>query len=211
MAPLLDYLTAALVTLLVVVDPPGLGPIFLGVTRGMNKEQQHSVGWRASVIGFGVLAFFAIAGEPFLRLLGITTPAFRIAGGLLLFAIAYEMVFDRSNTRKSETAETAITKDFISNVAAFPLAIPLIAGPGAITAVMLLSAQAHGEPAKFASLFLVIAFVTACCYVSFRLAGVINKLLGITGNVVLTRLLGIVLSALAVQFIVDGVRAIVAG
>ena len=75
MTPLLDYLTAALVTLLVVVDPPGLGPIFLGVTRGMNKEQQHSVGWRASVIGFGVLAFFAIAGEPFLRLLGITTPA----------------------------------------------------------------------------------------------------------------------------------------
>jgi multiple antibiotic resistance protein len=208
---IIDYITAALVTLLVVVDPPGLGPIFLGVTRGMNKAERHSVGWRASVIGAGVLAFFAIAGEPFLRLLGITAPAFRIAGGLLLFAIAFEMVFDRSTMRKNETAETAITKDFISNVAAFPLAIPLIAGPGAITAIMLLAAQAHGDPIKFGTLFLVIGFVTLCCYIAFQLADVINKLLGITGNVVLTRLLGIVLSALAVQFMVDGVRAAVAG
>jgi multiple antibiotic resistance protein len=206
-----DYITAALVTLLVVVDPPGLGPIFLGVTRGMTKAQRHSVGWRASVIGAGVLAFFALAGEPFLRLLGITTPAFRIAGGLLLFAIAYEMVFDRTQIRRTETAETAITKDFISNVAAFPLAIPLIAGPGAITATMLLAAQAHGEILKFGSLFLIIGFVTLCCYIAFRLANAINKLLGITGNVVLTRLLGIVLSALAVQFIVDGVRAAIGG
>src|ERR1700748_1187743 len=116
-----DYLTAALVTLLVVVDPPGLGPIFLGLTRGMSRDQRQAVAWRASVIGAGVLAFFALAGEPFLRLLGISTPALRIAGGLLLFAIAFEMVFDRSNIRKSETAQTAITKDFISNVAAFPL------------------------------------------------------------------------------------------
>jgi multiple antibiotic resistance protein len=208
---ILDYLSAAIATMLVVVDPPGLGPIFLGVTRGMSKEQRHSVGWRAGTIGFGVLAFFAVAGEPFLRLLGITTPAFRIAGGLLLFAIAFEMVFDRSQVRKNETAETAITKDFISNVAAFPLAIPLIAGPGAITGVMLLSAQAHGDPLKFGVLFLVLAFVTLCCFVSFKLADVINKLLGITGNVVLTRLLGIVLAALAVQFMVDGVRTIIAG
>ncbi|GLS18774.1 UPF0056 inner membrane protein [Labrys miyagiensis] len=206
-----DYLSAAIATMLVVVDPPGLGPIFLGVTRGMTKPQRHSVGLRASVIGFGVLAFFAVAGEPFLRLLGITTPAFRIAGGLLLFAIAFEMVFDRSQVRKSETAETAITKDFISNVAAFPLAIPLIAGPGAITGVMLLSAQAHGDLLKFAVLFLVLGFVTLCCFISFKLADVINKLLGVTGNVVLTRLLGIVLAALAVQFMVDGVRAIVVG
>ncbi|CAM5767622.1 hypothetical protein LMIY3S_02224 [Labrys miyagiensis] len=206
-----DYFTAAIVTMLVVVDPPGLGPIFLGVTRGMTRAQRHSVGLRASVIGFGVLAFFALAGEPFLRLLGITTPAFRIAGGLLLFAIAFEMVFDRSQVRKNETAETAITKDFISNVAAFPLAIPLIAGPGAITGVMLLSAQARGDLLKFGVLFLVLAFVTLCCFISFKLADVINKLLGVTGNVVLTRLLGIVLAALAVQFMVDGVRAIVAG
>ncbi|MDQ0393866.1 MarC family protein [Labrys monachus] len=206
-----DYLTAAIVTLLVVVDPPGLGPIFLGLTRGMTKDQRHAVAWRASVIGGGVLAFFALAGEPFLRLLGISTPALRIAGGLLLFVIAYEMVFDRSNTRKSETAETAITKDFISNVAAFPLAIPLIAGPGAITATMLLAEQAHGRIVDFGMLFVVIALVMVGCYVSFRLASVINRLLGITGNVVLTRLLGIVLSALAVQFILDGARAVLAG
>src|SRR4051812_39591128 len=136
---LVDFLTAAVVTLLVVVDPPGLGPIFLGVTRGMTAAQRRSVAWRAAVIATGVLAFFALVGEPFLRLLGITAPAFRIAGGLLLFWIAFEMVFERRSERKASTAEIAITKDHISNVAAFPLAIPLMAGPGAITATMLLS------------------------------------------------------------------------
>jgi multiple antibiotic resistance protein len=202
-----DYLTTALVTLLVVVDPPGLGPIFVGVTTGMTKPQRSSVAWRAAAIATGVLVFFALVGEPFLRVMGISAPAFRIAGGLLLFYIAFEMVFDRRNSRKSQDAERAITQDHISNVAAFPLAIPLIAGPGAITATMLLAAEAAGSTLRLAALIGVIAFATACCYVAFRAASLIDKLLGVTGNVVLTRLLGIILAALAVQFVLDGARA----
>ena len=204
---LLDYLTAAIVTLLVVVDPPALPPIFLGVTAGMDRAQRHAVAWRAAVIATGVLAFFALAGEPFLRLLGISAPAFRIAGGLLLFAIAFEMVFDRRNQRKTATAEIAVTQDQISNVAAFPLAIPLTAGPGAITATMLLAAQAQGSAVKLVALLAVIGIATLACYLAFRSAEMIDRLLGVTGNVVLTRLLGIILAALAVQFIMDGVRA----
>ena len=209
---LIDYVTTALVTLLVVVDPPGLGPIFLGVTGGMTKPQRAAVAWRAGAIAACVLAFFALAGEPFLRMLGITAPAFRLAGGLLLFYIAFEMVFDRRFVRKSTDAEIAITKDHISNVAAFPLAIPLIAGPGAITATMLLASQAQGSLARLAGLLAVIAFSTASCYIAFRAATLIDRLLGVTGNVVLTRLLGIILAALAVQFGLDGIRgAMLAG
>lgn len=205
--PLTDFLATAVVTLLVVVDPPGLGPIFLGVTPGMTAAQRRSVAWRAALIATGVLAFFALVGEPFLRLLGITAPAFRIAGGLLLFWIAFEMVFERRGEREANTAEIAITRDHISNVAAFPLAIPLMAGPGAITATMLLSAQTQGHVLLLAGLLAVIAFATLCCYLAFLAAEPIDRLLGVTGNVVLTRLLGIVLAALAVQFVVDGVRA----
>lgn len=208
---LVDFVTAALVTLLVVVDPPALPPIFLGLTAGMNAMQRRAVAWRAATIATGVLAFFALVGEPFLRLLGITPPAFRIAGGLLLFAIAFEMVFNRRNQRKSATAKMAITQDQISNVAAFPLAIPLTAGPGAITATMLLAAQAQGSPMRLLALLVVIGLATLACYLAFRSAELIDRLLGVTGNVVLTRLLGIVLAALAVQFILDGVRAAVAG
>eukprot|EP01036_Dinobryon_divergens_P040324 gene40324-53296_t len=149
---LADFLATALVTLLVVVDPPGLAPMFLAVTGGMNPQERRSVGWRACLIATAILWFFALAGEPFLRLLGISTAAFRIAGGLLLFWIAFEMVFERRNARKSNTAETAITKDHIQNVAAFPLAIPLMAGPGALTAIILLAGRAEGDPLRLAAL-----------------------------------------------------------
>jgi multiple antibiotic resistance protein len=204
---LADFLATALVTLLVVVDPPGLAPMFLAVTGGMNPQERRSVGWRACLIATAILWFFALAGEPFLRLLGISTAAFRIAGGLLLFWIAFEMVFERRNARKSNTAETAITKDHIQNVAAFPLAIPLMAGPGAITATMLLSAQTGGDLGLFAILLGVIATTTLACYLVFRVAEPFDRMLGVTGNVVLSRLLGIILAALAVQFVVDGAKA----
>src|SRR6186997_3385863 len=129
---LLDYISAALVTLLVTLDPPALAPIFVSLTRGMNAAERRRVAVRASLIAFGILAFFGLGGEVLLRLLGVGLPAFRIAGGLLLFWIAFEMVFERSSDRKLHTAEVAITQDHIRNVAAFPLAMPLMAGPGAI-------------------------------------------------------------------------------
>lgn len=134
-----DALLNALTALIVTIDPIGLAPLFLGVTRGLDGAQRRQVGLRAAIIAFVVLLVFALAGRSVLALLGITVPAFRVAGGLLLFFIAYEMVFARRSERKERTAEVAVTKDHIHDIAAFPLAIPLIAGPGAISAVIILS------------------------------------------------------------------------
>ncbi|WP_406858340.1 MarC family protein [Alsobacter sp. KACC 23698] len=208
---LLDYLTSALVTLLVTVDPPGLAPLFLGVTRGMSDAERRQVGVRASVIAAFIMGASGLAGAQLLTALGITLPAFRIAGGLLLFWIAFEMVFGGRSERKGEAAEKAITLDHIRNVAAFPLAIPLMAGPGAITATILLAGRAQGDPTRLLLLLAVILGVCLSCLVVFFAASRISGWLGVTGNVVLTRLLGVILAALAVQFVADGVRAIVAG
>lgn len=205
---LLDYVSAALVTLLVTLDPPALAPIFVSLTRGMNTQERRRVALRASLIAFGILAFFGLGGEVLLRLLGVGLPAFRISGGLLLFWIAFEMVFERRNERKQHTADVAITEDHIRNVAAFPLAIPLMAGPGAITAVILLAGRADGNFGMLAILLALIALGVASCFVVFLMADRVSRWLGITGNVVLSRLLGVILAGLAVQFIIDGVEAL---
>lgn len=207
----LEYLTSALVTLLVTLDPPGLAPIFLSLTRGMTNDERRQVAVRACLIAFGILAFFGLVGDIVLKALGVSLPAFRIAGGLLLFWISFEMVFERRNERKQATAETAITQDHIRNVAAFPLAIPLMAGPGALTAVMLLAGRAGGDIAMLTSLAVIWGLVILSCLATFLLAVPIARLLGVTGNVVLTRLLGVILAALAVQFVIDGMRAVISG
>lgn len=206
-----EYLTSAFVTLLVTLDPPGLAPIFLSLTRGMTNDERRQVAIRACLIAFCIMAFFGLAGDLVLKALGVSLPAFRIAGGLLLFWISFEMVFERRNERKQATAETAITQDHIRNVAAFPLAIPLMAGPGALTAVMLLAGRAGGDVAMLTSLAVICGLVILSCLAVFFLAVPIARLLGVTGNVVLTRLLGVILAALAVQFVIDGVRAVVGG
>jgi multiple antibiotic resistance protein len=204
-----DYLSSALVTLLVTVDPPGLAPIFLSITRGMSAAERRGVAVRAALIAFGILAFFGLGGEALLRLLGVGLPAFRIAGGLLLFWIAFEMVFERRNDRKQQTAEVAVTQDHIRNVAAFPLAMPLMAGPGAITAMILLAGRADGNVLALALLLTLVAAVMLACLAVFAAAEPLARLLGATGQTVLTRLLGVILAALAVQFVIDGVRAVV--
>ncbi len=203
----MEFLSNAFATLLVTIDPPAMAPMFLALTHGMNAAERKQVALRATVIATLALAFFAIAGQTLLGLLGITLPAFRIAGGLLLFWIAFEMVFERRIERKQAVARSAIDLDHIRNVAAFPLAIPLMAGPGAITATMLLAGQTGGQPALLAALIGIVAFICFLCWVVFLFADQLSRLLGVTGNVVLTRLLGIVLVALAVQFVLDGVRA----
>jgi multiple antibiotic resistance protein len=208
---LLDYISAALVTLLVTLDPVALAPIFVSLTRGMNASERRRVALRASLIAFGILAFFGLGGEVLLRLLGVGIPAFRISGGLLLFWIAFEMVFERRNERKQHTADIAITEDHIRNVAAFPLAIPLMAGPGAITAVILLAGRADGNVGYLTALLILIALGILSCLVVFSAADRVSRWLGITGNVVLTRLLGVILAGLAVQFIIDGVLALIRG
>lgn len=203
--PSYDLLLNAFVTILVTIDPPGLAPIYLGVTRGMSKEQRSQVSIRSTVIAFFILALFALVGSAVLSLLGITLAAFRVAGGLLLFFIAFEMVFEKRNDRKEKTAETAITKDHVRNVAAFPLAIPLIAGPGAISAIVLLSGRMPTVPGQLSLLGIIFACV-AITYLVFLAADRIDGLLGETGRSILTRLLGVILAALAVQFVADGVR-----
>jgi multiple antibiotic resistance protein len=207
--PTYDILFNAFVTILVTIDPPGLAPLFLAVTRGMNRQERLQVGVRASVIAFCVLAVFALMGASILSAFGITLPAFRVAGGLLLFYIAIEMVFERRNERKEKSADTAISKDHIRNIAAFPLAIPLIAGPGAISATVLLSGRMSSPAGQIA----LVAIILACLiltYLVFVLADRIDRLLGETGRSILTRLLGVILAALAVQFVADGVKALIA-
>ena len=134
-----DILVNAFTTLLVTLDPPGLAPVFLGLTVGMSREQRRHVAVRGSLIAFGILAVFALFGASLLGSLGISMGAFRIAGGLLLFWISFEMVFERRQERKEKTSQAAVTADHLHNIAVFPLALPLIAGPGAISATVLLA------------------------------------------------------------------------
>ncbi len=206
----IEFLIAALVTLVVVVYPVGLVPSYLAVTHGLPVPARRSVALRACLIAAAILAGSALAGDWLLRTLSIGLPAFRIAGGLLLFSVASEMVFGVRIERQSRQAKEAID-EHVRNIAAFPLAIPLMAGPGAITATVLLSGRSGGDPLRLAILLAVIAAVLALCFVVFLLAAQIAKWLGTTANTVLSRLLGIVLAALAVQYVIDGVRAALAG
>jgi multiple antibiotic resistance protein len=194
----LDFAITALVTLFVVVDPVGLAPTFLAVTEGLPRRARRDVAVRA------------ILGDLLLHALGISLSAFRIAGGLLLFAIAFEMVLGVRMRREGQAAEEAV-EEHVRNIAAFPLAIPLMAGPGAITATVLLAGRAFGHMLLVGLLLAVVVFVSLSCLVAFLLAGRLSRLLGLTGNIVLSRLLGVLLAALAVQYVVDGIRAVLTG
>jgi multiple antibiotic resistance protein len=205
-----EFLISALVTLLVVVDPIGLVPTFLAITHGLPVKARRSVALRACLIAAAILAGSALIGDWLLRTLSITLPAFRIAGGLLLFSIASEMVFGVRIARQSKAAEEVI-EDHVRNIAAFPLAIPLMAGPGAITATVLLAGRSGGDPVRLGLLLAVIAVVLVICLLVFTVAARIGKLIGTTGNIVMSRLLGVLLAALAVQFVIDGLRAALAG
>lgn len=210
---MLDFVGNAAVTLLVTIDPIGLAPLFVTVTRGMDTAERREVAIRACLIGFTILLTFGLGGQALLDTLGITLPAFRIAGGLLLFWLAFEMVFEKRVERRENTATRAIDKDHIKNVAVFPLAIPLIAGPGAISAMLLLSHEAAGLDEGYVgtgALIGVLAGMITACLLVFLAAGRIEKMLGDTGRIILTRLLGVILSALAVQFIADGVSQMIA-
>ena len=206
----LDYLVAALVTLVVVVDPVGLVPSFIAITNELPARSRRSVALRACLIAAAILFGSALAGDWLLRMLSIGLPAFRIAGGLLLFSIASEMVFGVRIVRQSQQAEQAL-EEHVRNIAAFPLAIPLMAGPGAITATVLLAGRSDGDPLRLGVLLAVIAVVLALTLAVFTLAAPIAKLLGTTANTVMSRLLGVLLAALAVQYVIDGARVALAG
>ncbi len=203
-----DYVTSALATLLVIADPIFLSALFLGLTQDLSPAQRREVAWRGSLIAFFILLGAGLGGAKLLELLGISLSAFRIAGGLLLLSAAAEMVFDRRGARQQDLATKAVTIDHVRNIAAFPLAIPLMAGPGGITAMILLAGRADGDVAKLGALYAVTALVMAACCICFIGAERISKAMGVTGRAVVSRLLGIILAALAVQFVIDGVMAL---
>lgn len=204
--PLVEYATSALVTLFVVIEPIGLAPAFVAITHGLPARSVAQVGLRAALIAALILIGTALTGNWVLYHLGIGLPAFRIAGGILLFAVAFEMVLGVRPAREVQETEQAI-EERMRNVAAFPLATPLMAGPGAMTATLLLAGRAAGNIMSLAVLIGCIIVIAALCALVFILAGRIMRFLGTSGNAVLSRVLGVVLAALALQFVIDGIKA----
>ena len=196
-----SFLISAFVTLFVVIDPIGLAPIFIALTPGMTTAQRRAIAVRATLIAAGLLFLFAFLGEQVLGFIGISMPAFRIAGGILLFLTALDMLFERRTKRREDQADAEDAPD----PSVFPIAIPLIAGPGAIASVILLTGEAQGA-IGMASVLLVLIAVLVLAFLFFLSANLIERALGKTGIVVVTRLLGMLLAALSVQFVLDGIR-----
>ncbi len=203
-----DTLLSAFVTMFVTIDPPGLAAISLGLTAGMDSAQRRQVALRGVGIGVPIIIVFMVVGASLLSTLGITMDAFRVAGGLLLFSIAFEMVFEKRQERHEKSATRAITRDDIQNIAVFPLAIPLIAGPGSISAGILLASKTTAVP-QLLALVGIVLIVAIILLLALMLADKVDGLIGDTGRVIITRLLGILLAALSVQYIADGVRGLV--
>jgi multiple antibiotic resistance protein len=198
--PTAEYITA-FVTLFVVVDPIGLAPLFIALTQGMSARARLMVGVRAVAIGAGLLTLFGLFGDKILLGIGISMPAFRIAGGVLLFLTALDMLFERrTERREGQHAEPE------HDPSVFPLATPLIAGPGAMATMILLAGAPGADAAHIALIHLVMLAVLGCVFALFLLATPLERALGRTGTMVVTRLLGMLLAALAIQFILDGLR-----
>ena len=197
----------AFVALFVVIDPIGLAPLFVALTRGMTARQRRIIGLRACVVALAILTLFGLAGEAVLSFLGISMPAFRMAGGILLFLTALDMLFDRRGPRRKGQADQA-EADHHDDPSVFPLAIPLIAGPGAIATMILLTGQDGADTTHVVLIHLVMVAVLAVVLGLFLLAAPLERLLGPVGINVVTRLLGMLLAALSVQFVIDGMRAL---
>lgn len=207
---MLDAFTGAFVAFFVTIDPLGLVPIFMAVTRDLGPPERRRTAVRAVIIATVVLLLFAVFGESVLVGLGIGIPAFRIAGGLFLFLLALEMVFERRGPRRGGTAGQVADEPHPGDLAVFPLAIPLIAGPAAITTTILVSSR-HSEHLVFElAAFAAMLLVLALTWLAFRLADLLQRRLGPTVINVLSRLLGLLLGALAVQYVLDGLRGAVA-
>jgi multiple antibiotic resistance protein len=200
-----EYLFNSLITLLVVVDPPGLAPIFAALTRGYSEKRKRETAIRGVLVGTVILLIFVFIGDVLLGALGISLAAFRIAGGILLFILALDMVFASPRGIRARTAKEQEEDDFNQDVTVFPLAIPLLAGPGAIASVLLFTGGR--EPVEIAAFVVVLLFVLLLTLFSLLLAPKIMSLMGETGSNVLSRVLGVVIAALAVQFVLDGVTA----
>lgn len=202
---MLEFVFNSFVTLLVVVDPLGLAPIFAALTRGYPEKRKRETAIRGTVLGTAILLLFAFAGDALLGALGIGIPAFRIAGGILLFLLALDMIFASPAGLRSRTVREQEEISYEHDVSVFPLAIPLLAGPGAITTVLLYTGErSAAELSAFVAVLLAVLLLTLA---ALLLAPHIMRLFGETGSNVLSRVLGVLLAALAVQFVLDGLGA----
>ncbi len=199
------FLITAFVTLVVVIDPIGMTPLFVALTQGMDASRRRAIALRACITAAVILVVFGAFGEAVLGFVGISMPAFRIAGGILLFLTALDMLFERRGKRRKSQADTADEEDDSDDPSIFPLAIPLIAGPGAIASVILLAGQRPGLEG-LAWVIGVMLSVLVLVFLLFLTAGLMERALGRTGINIITRLLGMLLAALAVQFVLDGLR-----
>ncbi len=201
---MLELIFNSFVTLFVVIDPLGLAPIFAALTRGYPEKRKREAAIRGTVLGAAILFLFALTGDVLLDALGIGLAAFRIAGGILLFLLALDMVFGRPSGVRSRTVREQEEESHEQDVSVFPLAIPLLAGPGAITTVLLYTGGRNvAELAVFAGVLLVVLLLTLA---SLLLASRVMRIFGETGANVFSRVLGVLLAALAVQFVLDGVE-----
>lgn len=208
---MLELFFSTFATLFVVIDPVGCAPIFAGLVSGTTTRQAAAIACRATLVASLVLLGFALVGTQLLASLHIELDAFSIAGGMMLFLIALEMVFEKRTRRDAERAEEVrhepqrdVSGD---DVAIFPMAMPMMAGPGSIASVMLLMARASGWPSKLVVL-VALAAVMALTLAALAAAGPIMRVLGTKVEGVITRLLGVLLGALAVQYVIDGLRGV---
>jgi multiple antibiotic resistance protein len=202
---MIELFLSAFATLFVVIDPPGCAPIYAGLTKGATLVQQRAMAIRAVLIASAILLVFALVGEALLKTLGISLNAFRIAGGIMLFLIALEMVFEKRQERREDRAQKVMETPEVEDVSVFPMSMPMIAGPGSIATVMLLVSRSDG-PGETAVVFAALATVLILTLIALLAAGPLMRLLGAKIESVITRLLGVLLAALAILFVIDGIR-----
>jgi multiple antibiotic resistance protein len=203
---MIELFVSSLITFFVVIDPPGCAPIYAGLSAGATAAHRRAMAVRAVGVAAAILLVFALFGEDLLRGLGIELASFRIAGGIMLFLIALEMVFEkRTQRREDRAAKVAEVPEEAEDVSIFPMAMPMIAGPGSIASVMLLMSRNDGLERTLVVLA-ALATILALTLVALLAAGPIMRLLGAKIEAVITRLLGVLLAALAVQFVIDGVE-----
>ncbi len=203
---MIDLFISAFVTLFVVIDPPGCAPIYASLTAGASDAQRRSMAIRATIIAGLILLFFALFGEGLLGALHIDLDSFRIAGGIMLFIIAIDMVFEKRTERREKRVEELIATPEVEDVSVFPMAMPMLAGPGSIASVMLLVSQNNGIE-RAGVIFAALAAVLLLTLVALLAAAPIMRVLGAKTEAVVTRLLGVLLAALAAQFVIDGLKA----
>jgi multiple antibiotic resistance protein len=202
---MIELYGSALVTFLVIIDPPGCAPIFAGLTRGASAAHRRAMADRSSLIAWAILLFFALLGRPMLHALGISLASFRIAGGIMLFFIALDMVFERRTERRSKRAEAIERTPEAEDISVFPMAMPMIAGPGSIASAMLWVSRADNI-AQITVVLAAITTVMAITLLTLLAAGPLMRLIGDKVEAAITRILGVILAALAAQFVVDGLK-----